>query len=119
MKPNPPIKGHELLYEGHTNRTSGPWWRSRCPSRRLSCGAQPPNFPNVSINQMKAWHRQHKEELRGHVVIADYGPLYRAPPVHRVRSCFAGKDCQVGVQSPTTADLDLHRRRIVPSFKPK
>lgn len=65
MKPNPPIKGHELLGEGHIWRGIdpvtdewGPQWGG------CRCGAKPPDWPNVSVGAMKRWHRQHKAELR-------------------------------------------------------
>jgi len=70
VKSNPPIPGHELLYEGHTQpvwNTESPWGGDSVKEHKggCRCGAQPPEFPNVSINQMKQWHREHKEELRG------------------------------------------------------
>jgi hypothetical protein len=70
--PNPPIPGHHLLNEGHIHRI---FQDDRFPqvgsvekpqhSGGCQCGARPPEFPNVSVNKMKEWHRQHKEELRG------------------------------------------------------
>ena len=66
MKPNPPIPGHELLYEGHT---SYEWSTGGVSAHRggCRCGAKPPEFPNVSTVKMKQWHREHKEELRGRI----------------------------------------------------
>lgn len=71
--PNPPIPGHHLLNEGlilpvdHEDRF--PRASIEEEPRRFSggcqCGARPDGFPNLSARQMKAWHRQHKEELRG------------------------------------------------------
>lgn len=64
MKPNPPVKGHRLLHEGHSVRRINPvtdmydGWSEGC-----ECGAKP-DPPANSINEMKRWHRQHKEELR-------------------------------------------------------
>ena len=72
--PNPPIPGHHLLNEGHVFRTHE---EDRFPaaaamiggdvykySGGCQCGALPAEFPNVSANQMKAWHRRHKEAVR-------------------------------------------------------
>jgi hypothetical protein len=65
MKPNPPIKGHALLYEGHAFRHFDPvtedydgTWNEGC-----ECGERPTPRLN-SIGAMKRWHRQHKAELR-------------------------------------------------------
>lgn len=66
--PNPPISGHHLLYEGHTHPVwsdSGRWGAIDHHEGGCQCGAKPPDFPHLSVNQMKAWHRQHKDELRG------------------------------------------------------
>jgi hypothetical protein len=69
-KANPPIKGHTLIGEGHVFPIWGePWDSPRTHSGGCSCGAVPPEFPNVSTVKMRAWHRQHKEELRGNTVI--------------------------------------------------
>lgn len=63
MKPNPPIKGHKLLHEGHSVRLVDPvtdmyaGWSFGC-----ECGAKPD--PTLSINERKRWHRRHKAELR-------------------------------------------------------
>jgi len=63
--PNPPIKGHTLIGEGHVTPVWGEAWHSpHSHSGGCSCGAKPPEFPNVSTVKMKAWHRLHKEELR-------------------------------------------------------
>lgn len=64
MKPNPPIKGHKLLHEGHRQRRYNPTtemydgWSYGC-----ECGAKP-DEPERSANDLKRWHRQHKAELR-------------------------------------------------------
>jgi hypothetical protein len=72
--PNPPIPGHHLVNEGHVFRLhhvdqfpSTSLFAAEEPqySGGCQCGARPPDFPNVSTNAMKAWHRTHKEELRG------------------------------------------------------
>jgi len=72
--PNPPIPGHHLLNEGHVFRVEHEdrfydrgMFEAQPPkySGGCQCGARPEEFPNVSTNQMKAWHRQHKAELRG------------------------------------------------------
>ena len=70
MKPNPPIPGHRLLHEGYV----WPWinpvtemydgHRGGC-----ECGARPSQFPNVSVGAMKRWHRAHKADLRGEVML--------------------------------------------------
>lgn len=65
MKPNPPIRGHELMFEGHAQRrwshSRNEWaWFGGC-----RCGEKPPGFPNLSTKAVKAWHREHKAELRG------------------------------------------------------
>jgi hypothetical protein len=59
-KMNPPIPGHELLFEGHTNYV----WSSGTHLGGCRCGALPPEFPNLSVNAMKRWHREHKAALR-------------------------------------------------------
>ncbi len=61
---NPPIPGHHLLDEGmvlpnYSDRNGIIGHTGGC-----RCGAKPPGFPNVSKNQMKAWHRLHKEAIR-------------------------------------------------------
>lgn len=71
--PNPPIRGHHLLSEGAVFKRHKPFttlatlhdndgveWHGGC-----QCGAKPPEFPDISMRKMKAWHRQHKAELRG------------------------------------------------------
>lgn len=71
--PNPPIPGHHLLNEGlilpvdHEDRFPRTVIEEepRSYSGGCQCGARPDAFPNLSGRQMKAWHRQHKEELRG------------------------------------------------------
>ena len=105
MKPNPPIKGHELLQEGHVfplhgNGTGLDGWKIVGHSGGCRCGAKPPEFPNVSTVQMKKWHREHKEELRGHVVISEYGPLYQEGHLSMYRDAWPpdAQNCQVGVQ---------------------
>ena len=61
MRPNPPIKGHELIGEGHRHRgydvaETAHWvWGCRC-------GARPDPYPGV--NATKRWHRAHKDEIR-------------------------------------------------------
>ena len=68
LKPNPPIPGHELLYEGGTQPIWGdaksPWGSVQGHKGGCACGAQPPGFPNVSNNKMKQWHREHKAQIR-------------------------------------------------------
>jgi hypothetical protein len=59
MKPNPPIKGHRLLYEGAIRRTVSGGHSGGC-----RCGAKPDGFPDVSAYAMKRWHRLHKEDFR-------------------------------------------------------
>jgi hypothetical protein len=68
---NPPIKGHELLFDGDRLLTINPLtddyypegdalrWRGGC-----RCGAKPPQWPNLSIYAMRRWHRHHKAVLR-------------------------------------------------------
>ena len=63
MTPNPPIRGHALLFEGGQWRT----WTSSQARGGCECGAKPDGFPNVGVNEMKRWHRQHKVELRDEV----------------------------------------------------
>jgi hypothetical protein len=64
MKPNPPIKGHRLLYEGrvlHRVLRSG----DAVSLGGCECGATPDGWLNeVSAYAMKQWHREHKAELR-------------------------------------------------------
>ena len=65
---NPPIAGHTLLHEGHTGftyRQDSVGMYAKVPWGGCSCGARPAGFPDISINGMKRWHRQHKAELRG------------------------------------------------------
>lgn len=64
--PNPPIRGHHLLHEGNVWRVRDPFWSGEDKwEGGCACGAKPPEFPAVSARKMKAWHRQHKAELRG------------------------------------------------------
>lgn len=71
VTPNPPIPGHHLLHEGAVYKRfkSDDWGWSRDEPFEVvggcACGAKPPEFPNISMRKMKAWHRQHKAELRG------------------------------------------------------
>lgn len=71
MKPNAPIPGHHLLHEGGVFKKHLPWNGSLYQDNEpvltggCECGAKPPSFPDVSMNAMKRWHRQHKAELRG------------------------------------------------------
>ena len=65
-KTNPPIRGHELIAEGHARRAYNAAedydltrWVGGC-----RCGAQPEGFGEISVNAVKRWHRQHKAELR-------------------------------------------------------
>lgn len=68
MRPNPPIKGHKLLHEGHSVKCLNPVtenydrWEEGC-----ECGEKPVP-PANSINEMKRWHREHKHQLRLDVV---------------------------------------------------
>jgi hypothetical protein len=65
VKPNPPIRGHKLLHEGHRVRTIDPLtemyagWSYGC-----ECGAEP---DYTSINATKRWHRAHKAAMRSGV----------------------------------------------------
>jgi hypothetical protein len=61
---NPPIPGHELLFEGHRHLEVK---HEEYTGRYLGgcrCGAQPEGWPVVSIYETKKWHRAHKAELR-------------------------------------------------------
>lgn len=71
--PNPPIPGHHLLGEGsifpvrQTFRfpySSGDQPVADEFNGGCQCGAKPPGFPNLSRNAVKAWHREHKAEIR-------------------------------------------------------
>jgi len=53
--PNPPIKGHELLWEGR--RPAGLAWGCRC-------GAKPEDPGGAGSAAVRRWHREHKAELR-------------------------------------------------------
>lgn len=65
MKPNPPIPGHELLYEGHSYRTYGSdEMYNGDHDGGCRCGAKPDGWPNLSIGAVKRWHREHKAALR-------------------------------------------------------
>lgn len=69
MRSNPPIKGHELLLEGHsrpTHHIGGPHAGEFDGGHMggCRCGAKPDGWPNVSVNYVKAWHRIHKDGLR-------------------------------------------------------
>ena len=59
---NPPIKGHELIAEGHRtaayDRLENRVWAWGC-----RCGARPD--PYYGVNATKRWHRAHKAEIRG------------------------------------------------------
>lgn len=78
---NPPIPGHHLIDEGMIY----PGWDTQPPyalthhSGGCRCGAKPPGFPNVSKNQMKAWHRLHKEAIRAADVDIDAYQDHRDP----------------------------------------
>ena len=80
MKPNPPIPGHELLYEGGTQPIWGdanaPWGAVQGHKGGCACGAQPPDFPNVSNNKMKQWHREHKAQIRGEMISQEQNERY-------------------------------------------
>lgn len=62
---NPPIRGHELISEGHSTRRYhrdgevADGYDGGC-----RCGAKPPGWPLLSVRAVKAWHREHKAELR-------------------------------------------------------
>lgn len=62
---NPPIRGHKLLAEGRSFREYDHFgeliddYAGGC-----ECGAIPLDWPNVSINETKRWHREHKAALR-------------------------------------------------------
>lgn len=67
MNPNPPIRGHELLWEGHARQAVDWDTEMYIPGKFLGgcrCGAQPPGWPDVSIGATKRWHREHKAQLR-------------------------------------------------------
>jgi hypothetical protein len=55
---NPPIKGHELISEGHIRGFDG---RVIGGCR---CGVYPGAWRGMSVNDVKRWHREHKAELR-------------------------------------------------------
>jgi hypothetical protein len=66
---NLPIPGHHLIDEGkvypdHSKDRMYSYepieYKGGC-----KCGAKPPGFPHVSSRAMKAWHRKHKDEVRG------------------------------------------------------
>ena len=61
---NPPIPGHHLLDEGSVYPVRDRGWEVTGHTGGCRCGAKPPGFPNVSKNQMKAWHRLHKDAIR-------------------------------------------------------
>jgi hypothetical protein len=73
VKPNPPISGHHLLNEGHTLHA----WRgpqnapfeqyAQVTTGGCQCGEHPTGWPEIeySARSMKAWHRNHKSDLRG------------------------------------------------------
>jgi hypothetical protein len=64
--PNPPIKGHRLLHEGHSARVIDPvtddyaGWSYGC-----ECGDKPD--PTLTISSRRRWHREHKATLRSGV----------------------------------------------------
>lgn len=65
---NPPIKGHVLLYEGkgrveYEHTADGMQFTGNVLGG-CECGAQPPDWPMVSIRATKRWHREHKAQLR-------------------------------------------------------
>ena len=66
VNPNPPIKGHTLLAEGHSYQLINPITDDYFDEVQGGCwcGAKPDGWPNVSINAVKRWHRQHKAALR-------------------------------------------------------
>jgi len=64
---NPPIRGHHLLWEGsRTPMYSSNSWDPTITGYQggCECGCQPLDFPNLSRNKVKEWHRAHKAELR-------------------------------------------------------
>lgn len=62
-KTNPPIRGHELISEGaHWRRWDG------VAVGGCRCGAQPDRLLDISNNEVKRWHRQHKAEIRAQEV---------------------------------------------------
>ena len=78
--PNPPIPGHHLLNEGHSFPIWGDGWEKATLKGHdggCECGEKPPDFPNLSANKMKVWHRQHKAELRGDPMRLDRTMLMR------------------------------------------
>jgi hypothetical protein len=88
--PNPPISGHHLLWEGSRQ----PIWSNNSWEDEVTgfqggceCGCQPLDFPNLSRNKIKAWHRAHKEELRSQgigVTKADVVAMLTGERVDRV-----------------------------------
>lgn len=63
MVPNPPIKGHKLLFAG---KAIAQWSGSANTPEYLGgceCGARPPDWPFMSERAVKRWHREHKAEL--------------------------------------------------------
>lgn len=72
MNPNPPIRGHKLLYEGWQRILVNPETDDYYPAGDprgvgggCECGLTPPGWPSVGRNETKRWHRTHKAELRG------------------------------------------------------
>lgn len=62
MKPNPPIKGHHLIAEGHVQKR----YLADDSAEQYGgcqCGARPDGWPNVSIGATKRWHRDHKNAV--------------------------------------------------------
>lgn len=72
MRSNPPIEGHELLFEGRPQAVwdaTGDWYQRDVNGDIIHnggcrCGAKPDGWPNVSASAVKRWHRLHKDELR-------------------------------------------------------
>lgn len=60
MKPNR-LAGHELPNEGRTREPNGSPVNGR-GRIRCSCGMRSPALPSTS--QRRAWHRDHKEDIR-------------------------------------------------------
>ncbi len=67
MNPNPPIPGHKLLGEGKPLKYRvNPDTDDYLPAfGGCECGAQPTGWnEQTPVNQVQAWHRQHKDEIR-------------------------------------------------------
>jgi len=72
VNPNPPIRGHELKFEGHRHswidRLTDDYARDENGAIRYDggcrCGATPDGWPDITAQKVKRWHREHKAEIR-------------------------------------------------------